>query len=168
MAQLILTAFGDDRSGLVQTLSATISEHGGNWEQSALSELAGTFAGVVLVSVADQNASALTEALTALAGMLTVTVHEASTVPSPAHETLTFTVLGNDRPGIVRDVTSRIAAHALSIDSFESSTREAPMAGGALFEATVTVQVTDHDDRAALLADLEALAGEIHVDVTLP
>lgn len=168
MAHLVLTVVGDDRAGLVSALARTIAGHGGNWEQSELAELAGAFAGIVLVSVPDDQQEALATALTSLDGLLRVTTHDARAAAStePAH-TVSFTVLGNDRPGIVRDVTAAIAAHAVSIDTFRSRTLEAPMAGGTLFEATVTVSLPADQDAETLSAALEALAGEIQVDLTV-
>ncbi len=169
MAQLVLTVVGDDRIGLVGELAQRVSAAGGNWEQSELAELAGAFAGIVLVSVADDRVDELVTALQGLDGALKVAVHT-STVASTAGEAghaLSFTVLGNDRPGIVRDVTAAISAHALSIDSFRSRTIEAPMAGGTLFEATVSVSVPEGADAAEITRALEALAGEIQVDLTV-
>lgn len=168
MAHLVLTVVGDDRAGLVSALAGTIAEHGGNWEQSELAELAGAFAGIVLVSVPDGRQAALAAALTGLDGLLRVTAHDVSAEASVGEaSTVSFTVLGNDRPGIVRDVTAAIAAHALSIDTFRSRTLDAPMAGGTLFEATVTVSLPSAHAAAALTAALEALAGEIQVDLTV-
>lgn len=168
MAHLVLTVVGDDRAGLVSALARTIADHGGNWEQSELAELAGAFAGIVLVSVPDEQQRALTAALNGLDGLLRITTHDAA--PPASVETphaVAFTVLGNDRPGIVRDVTAAIAAHAVSIDTFRSRTLEAPMSGGTLFEATVTVSLPADASAAALTTALEALAGEIQVDLTV-
>lgn len=169
MAQLVLSVVGDDRVGLVGALADRVAAHGGNWERSELAELAGTFAGIVLVSVPDDRVPALTEALRELDGMLRVTVH--SGAPASAAEdtdrTLAFTVLGNDRPGIVREVTAAIAAHALSIDAFRSRTLDAPMAGGTLFEASVEVHLPPGEDAAAITRALEDVAGEIQVDLTV-
>ncbi|MBN9214244.1 MAG: amino acid-binding ACT protein [Microbacterium sp. SCN 70-200] len=170
MAQLVLTVVGDDRAGLVNALAQKIAEVGGNWEQSELAELAGAFAGIVLVSVPDDHVAAFTTALRDLDGLLSVTAHTGSAADAAAGEsghTLAFTVLGNDRPGIVRDVTAAIAAHALSIDTFRSRTLEAPMAGGTLFEASVSVSVPASADAEAITRALEALAGEIQVDLTV-
>lgn len=167
MAQLVLTVVGDDRAGLVKALADVVSQHGGNWERSELSELAGAFAGIVLVSVPDEREAALSDALRGLEGMLRITAHSGVAASNADAETLTFTVLGNDRPGIVRDVTAAIGAHALSIESFRSKTLEAPMAGGTLFEAEVSVRMPEHGDSAAIIADLERLAGEIQVDLSL-
>lgn len=167
MAQLVLTVAGSDRAGLVKALADVIAEHGGNWEQSELSELAGVFAGVVLVSVDDAGAQQLADDLGALDGLLRVSAQSGSAVTAAAGPTLTFTVLGNDRPGIVRDVTSVLEIRALSIDRFESRTIEAPMAGGVLFEATAVVRMSQGADASAVIAELETLAGEIQVDLTV-
>ncbi len=168
MANLVLTVVGDDRAGLVNALAHAIADHGGNWEQSELAELAGAFAGIVLVSVSDEHQQSLMAALNGLDGLLRVTIHDAPAAASvEAPHAVSFTVIGNDRAGIVRDVTAAIAAHALSIDTFRSRTLEAPMAGGTLFEATVTVSLPADEDADALTAALEALAGEIQVDLTV-
>lgn len=168
MAQLVLTVVGDDRVGLVQALAAAVSDAGGNWEQSELAELAGAFAGIVLVTVPQTRSAELVAALERLDGLLRITVHAGTTTSAaePGRQ-LTFTVLGNDRPGIVRDVTAAVRAHALSIDALTSRTLDAPMAGGMLFEATLAVRIPDDADTALIVAELEQLAGEIQVDLTL-
>ena len=168
MAHLVLSVVGDDRAGLVSALAHEVAAHGGNWEQSELAELAGAFAGLVLVSVPDERVAELSDALTGLAGLLRVTAHAGTSLESErTGRPLSFTVLGNDRPGIVRDVTAAITAHALSIDSFRSRTVEAPMAGGTLFEATVTVSIPREADAVAIISALEELAGEIQVDLSV-
>lgn len=168
MAHLVLTVVGDDRVGLVEALARKVSDAGANWEQSELAELAGAFAGIVLVEVADDRVDELTASLRGLDGLLTVAVHAGAPVPGDeAARTVAFTVLGNDRPGIVRDVTSAITAHALSIDAFRSRTLDAPMAGGMLFEATVEVRVPAESDAGEIITALEALAAEIQVDLTV-
>ncbi|MDJ1113783.1 glycine cleavage system protein R [Microbacterium dauci] len=169
MAHLVLTVVGDDRPGLVNALAEQVTAHGGNWERSELAELAGAFAGIVLVDIPDDRVAALTDALSSLDGMLRVTIHGGHpTDAAPAAvRSLEVTVLGNDRPGIVRDVSAAIAGHALSIDTFRSRTLEAPMAGGTLFEATVAFRVPADTDAAAVTSALEQLAGEIQVDLTV-
>jgi glycine cleavage system regulatory protein len=176
MAKLVLTVVGDDRAGLVKSLAEVIGEHGGNWETSELAELAGAFAGIVLVSVPDGRLEEMTTALQQLDGLLRVSaygrpdsgaVHGGPDAGARPARRLTFTVLGNDRPGIVRDVTSTLTGHGLTIDLFSSRTREAPMAGGLLFEATVAVRVAEGFDERAVIEDLERLAGEIQVDLTV-
>ena len=50
---LVLTAIGDDKPGLVESLAQTIASNAGNWLESNMSQLAGKFAGVLRVSVND-------------------------------------------------------------------------------------------------------------------
>lgn len=59
----IITFIGDDRPGLVESLSQVISDHNGNWLESRLSQLAGKFAGLISVSVPEESTAALQVAL---------------------------------------------------------------------------------------------------------
>ena len=66
MATLVLTALGDDRPGLVAAISSAINARGGSWEQSHFSELAGKFAGIVVLSAPDAQTEAIAADLLAL------------------------------------------------------------------------------------------------------
>lgn len=169
MTTLVLTVVGDDRAGLVAAVADIVGNHDGNWENSQLAELSGAFAGIIEVSVAAERADDLRAALSVLDGLLKVTVHSgADTVPDASTaRALTLQVIGNDHPGIVRDITSALRAHDITIDRMSTETREAAMFGGRLFEATVVARVPASVDLVALTAELERLASEIQVDVTL-
>jgi glycine cleavage system regulatory protein len=168
MTTLILTVAGADRPGLVAAVADAVDAHGGNWENSRLAELAGTFAGVIEVSVAPDRADELQSALRALTGLLTVTIHTGSdAAPRTPVDTLSLSVLGNDRAGIVHEISAVLNAHELSITSMTTETRDAAMAGGRLFESTVTATLPASADLDALRHDLEKLATEIQVDITL-
>lgn len=167
MTTLILTVAGADRPGLVAAVADVVDAHGGNWENSSLAELAGTFAGVIEVSVDPARTTELETALSALDGLLTVAVRTGADAAEPEGRLLDIQILGNDRPGIVREVSTVLSAHALSIDELATETRDAAMAGGRLFQASVSARVPASVDLDALRADLERLATEIQVDITL-
>ena len=173
MPRLVLTVIGDDRSGLVRALADVITEHDGNWEESQLAELAGKFAGIVVVSVPEARAEEFTASLSTLDGLLEVAAHPgvepAAAGGGGAADTdqLTIDLLGNDHPGIVREVSTVLSKHDLSIETMTTGTREAPMAGSLLFEAHVVVDVPAGWDTAALRADLERLASELLVDIAV-
>lgn len=167
MTTLILTVAGADRPGLVAAVADVVDAHGGNWENSSLAELAGTFAGVIEVSVAADRTDELEQALRGLEGLLTVAVHTGSDAAASDDRLLEIQVLGNDRPGIVREISGVLNAHALSIEELATETRDAAMAGGRLFEASVTAKVPASVDLETLRDDLERLAAEIQVDITL-
>jgi len=167
MTTLVLTVVGDDRAGLVAAVAEVIDAHGGNWENSQLAELSGAFAGIIEVSVAPDHSEALRAALADVEGLVTVAVpaHEPATDAAP-HRLFTLQVLGNDRPGIIRELSATLSANGVSIERMTSETRDAAMAGGRLFEATISAVVPASVDVDALVSELELLAHELQVDVT--
>jgi glycine cleavage system regulatory protein len=169
MTTLVLTVVGDDRSGLVAAVADVVGGYGGNWENSQLAELAGAFAGIIEVSVDRERADDLRAALSSLEGLLKVTVHAGADgrVDAAPTRPLTLEVVGNDRAGIVRDISAVLSAHGVTIDRMATRTTDAAMYGGRLFEATVTARVPASVDLDSLTAELERLATEIQVDVTL-
>ncbi len=171
MTTLVITVVGDDRAGLVSAVADIVDTHGGNWENSELAELAGAFAGIVQVSVPTARADGLRDALQSLAGTLTVTVHagpgdRTAASPAPARS-VTFDVVGNDRPGIVREVSAALTARGASIERLSTQTTDAAMSGGRLFAAAITATLAEGSSVDDLVADVERLAGEIQVDVTV-
>ncbi len=169
MTTLILTVAGADRPGLVAAVADVVDAHGGNWENSSLAELAGTFAGVIEVSVPPEHSEGLQGALRELQGqgLLTLAVLTGTPATAAEEQVLEIQVLGNDRPGIVREVSGVLSAHDLSIEELATETRDAAMAGGRLFEASVVARVPATVDLEALRRDLERIATEVQVDITL-
>lgn len=169
MATVVLTVIGDDRAGLVNALSDVVAEHHGNWERSRMAELSGKFAGIVEVSVSDERLDELVDALQALdeRGLLDIRVDRGSD-PSPVPDRRwSLSLVGTDRPGIVRELSGALAAHGASIDELHTQTREAPMAGGVLFEAHATLHAPPGVGVDALRSALEGVADELMVDVEL-
>lgn len=166
MTNLVLTAIGDDRPGLVDALSAVVADHGGNWDRAQMSRLGGKFAGIVLVTVPDTQVDELIAALEPLAGVLDVHAHVGGDEVTDAQR-FTLHLLGNDRPGIVRELSAALSAAGVSIDQLTTQTREAPMAGGVLFEADAVLEAPADLQPTELRATLEALATELMVDIEL-
>jgi glycine cleavage system regulatory protein len=176
MATLVLTVLGDDRPGLVSALSAPVSAHGASWERSEMSRLAGKFAGIVVVTVPDPRLDALLAELSALDGQgLQVTVERTDDPTNdPANDPaavdaqrLQLELLGADRPGIVAEISAALAEARVSIEELSTDVRDAPMAGGTLFEARAVLSAPRTAETEKLRAVLEALADELMVEITL-
>ena len=134
MASIVITAIGDDRAGLVEALSGAIARHGGNWDRSHMAELAGKFAGIVLVTVPATNASALMADLDELEthGMLEITAEQAA--PDQGGQDVqrcSLELVGQDHPGIVHEVSHVLAGRNVSIDELETEVTPAPQGGQA-------------------------------------
>jgi len=166
MATFTLTCVGDDRPGLVSALSAPISAHGASWERSQMARLAGKFAGVLLVEVADERADALVADLCRLED-LHVTLERTD---EPAHQptiVLHLDLIGADHPGIVAEISGALAAQRIGIEELSTHVRDAPMAGGRLFEAQAVLEAPPATDVEGLRTILEALADELMVEIRL-
>ncbi len=168
MATFVLTVIGDDRPGLVSALSVPISAHRASWERSQMSRLAGKFAGIVLVAVADERLDALTADLAALESQgLQVTVERTDEPDERASLRLRLELLGADHPGIVAEVSAALAGSGVSIEELTTEVRDAPMAGGTLFEARAVLLAPPTTSTEVLGSMLEELADELMVDITL-
>jgi len=170
MATLVLTVIGDDQSGLVDALSGVVSRHGGNWDRSHMARLGGKFAGIVVVEIADSRADALIDDLAPLElqGLLDITVeHAAGSEPADDSTVLALQLIGQDRPGIVHEISHALASSGVSIEELQTETMSAPMAGEQLFEATAVLRAPSDLDLDDLQALLEALANELMVDIDL-
>jgi glycine cleavage system regulatory protein len=169
MPSYVLSVLGDDRSGLVEALSEVVARHGGNWERSHMTQLAGKFAGVLLVTVPPAGRSGFLADLEPLEtrGLLDISVEEAGAAAVPTGTRVLVEVVGNDHPGIVHEVSHLLAGHRVSIGDLQTWTSPAPMAGGTLFHATATVTLPEGLSGEQLTGELEALAADLMVDITL-
>lgn len=168
MATFILTVLGDDRPGLVSAISAPINAHGANWERSRLSRLEGKFAGIVVVSAPDAAYDALVVDLKSLADQgLQVTLERTDLIEDGEALRLALHLLGADRPGIVAEISAALAALSVNIEDLSTEVREAPMAGGMLFEAHADLVAPPGTRTDEVRTMLEALADELMVDIDL-
>jgi glycine cleavage system regulatory protein len=166
---LVLTVIGADRTGLVESLAKPIAAAGGNWEESRMARLAGQFAGILLVTVEQSRTDELVAGLRGLEVVgLQVTVRPTTgAAHPPAAMPIHLELTGQDRPGIVRDVSRVLAERGVNVEELESEVASAPMSGERMFTARARLLVPPGLELADLRARLEALASELMVDLTL-
>lgn len=168
MAHLVLTILGDDQPGLVSAVSAPVNAHGGSWEHSQLAQLAGKFAGIVLVSVPDAETDALVADLVGLQDRgLHVQVERTDPPAEDDRIRYELELVGADRPGIIAEISALLADHQVSIEDLYTELIDAPMAGGRLFEARAVLVAPESASAEGLREALETLADRLMVDVHL-
>ena len=170
MTTLVLTVIGDDRSGLVDTLSGVVAYHGANWDRSQMARLGGKFAGIVMITVPDRSTSALLADLEPLEheGLLDITVETAHPDQNSEPSTeLVLEMVGVDRPGIIHDVSHALASQHVSIEELQTETASAPMGGGTLFRASARLRAPASTSIDELRSVLDNLASELFIDVGL-
>jgi glycine cleavage system regulatory protein len=166
---LVLTVIGLDRPGHVDALSSVVASHGGNWLESRMCHLGGQFAGIVRVEVAGENEHALRQALKELGlGGLQVTVTRdevgASDLP---RRTMVLDIVGNDRPGIVRQISHALAERGVNVEELHTECTSAPWTGEPLFEAKLRIHIPETCALTDLRRDLETITSDLMVDFTL-
>jgi len=165
----IVTFIGDDRPGLVEAVSAVIESSGGNWHESRLSQLGGKFAGLVLVTLPTNDGEALEASLKALATQgLSIRVTPTTVGSSMASpKEITLTVIGPDRPGIVREISSALASHCVNVVDMDSQVNSAAMSAEKLFEARIEAQISRDAILDELMDSLEEIANQMTLDIAL-
>jgi glycine cleavage system regulatory protein len=167
-SQLIMTVLGSDRPGLVNSLAETVARHGGNWLESRMARLAGQFAGIVRIECPADSADALLRELQAPGNNgLTVQAVRESVAEPIKRRTLIVDVVGNDRPGIVRELTTAIARAGGNIEELTTGLESAPMTGQPMFRAHGIISTGEDSDPSVLTNAIESLGGDLTVDVTL-
>ena len=166
---IVLTVISADRPGIIEAVSRVLRRHGGNWTRSSMSSLAGQFAGILLASVPVEEADACLLELQDLqqSGIQIITRASSTGSPEEAAETFSLDLVGNDRPGIVNDITHVLAAHRVSVVDLDTLVEGASMGGGELFKASAQLLVPPEADVAALERELEAIANDLMVDIRL-
>jgi glycine cleavage system regulatory protein len=170
MVPLVLTFVGDDRPGLVSAVSEKIAACGATWLESRSARLAGKFAGILLVNVPEGRATELRSSLRLLetTGLhLTVEQGAAGADAQPQGCLLKLDLIGNERPGIVRDVTSALTGLGVNIEEFASNLESAPFTGVDMFRARARLRSPNRLAIEDLRKALERLAGEIMVDLAI-
>lgn len=170
MTELVLNVVGSDRPGLTQALAAAVLSAGGNWLESHLSRLGGLYVGSVLVELDAAAVEDLRAAVSAVdAQGLEVRIAPASqeTAAAKAGETLRLTLVGQDRPGIVNQVTAALSAQSANIETFETWITAEAHSGVPLFHMDAAVRLPEGLAAIAVQAALEAISGEIMVDIAV-
>jgi len=163
---LVLTVIGNDRPGLVEKLAQVVARNSGNWLESSMSQLAGKFAGILRVSVPDDHADRLIKELESLSDSLRLVIEKVADEPgNDASQPLSLTLIGNDRPGIIREISAALAAQNVNVEELNTECTVAPMSGETLFNAEVRLKVPADLDLDLLQQGLEQIADDLIVDI---
>lgn len=165
----IITFIGDDRPGLVEQVSSAIENNRGNWHESRLSQLGGKFAGLVLVSLPEDCVEQLKTDLDALSDSgLGVRVTPTASAYTPAEgRSITMTVIGPDRLGIVKEISHTLAQRKINVVEMDSQVSSAPMSNEPIFNARIDALVPADIDMDDLHDSLEEIANHMTLDIDL-
>jgi glycine cleavage system regulatory protein len=166
---LVMTVIGKDRPGLVDSVAGIVAEQGGNWLESRMSRLGGQFAGILRVQIPVEKEAALVRALNQLETEgLTIVVQSDQPQPEESERALIhLEIVGQDRPGIVHQISHALAAHGVNVEELNTECSSAAMSGEPLFKAAAKLQIPPSCKLGELKRELEQIAEDLIVDVTL-
>jgi len=168
MSLLVLSVVGSDRPGLTQALAAAVLSAGGNWLESHLSQLGGLYVGSVLVELDAGGVEGLRTAVSAVdAHGLEVRIAPAIDGPDATGESLRFSLVGQDRLGIVKQVTGVLSGLGANIESFKTWVAAGSETGAPMFNVDAQLRLPPGLSVDSVQAALEAISAEIMVDISL-
>jgi len=169
MALLVLSVVGSDRPGLTNALAAAVLSAGGNWLESHLSRLGGLYVGSVLVELGEAGIEALRSAVSAVdAQGLEVRIAPAGeAAAAQAGEALQLSLVGQDRVGIVSQVTAVLRGLEANIETFETSVSAEPHSGAPLFHLEARVRLPPGLAADKVQAALQEISAEVMVDISV-
>jgi glycine cleavage system regulatory protein len=166
---LVMTVIGPDRTGLVDSIAGLVTEHGGNWLESRMSRLGGHFAGILRVEVPKESEALLVAALRKLESRgLNVVVHpDEPKADLHAARLSVLEIVGQDRPGIVRQISHALASFGVNVEELHTECASAAMSGESLFKARATLSIPASCDTGQIRQQLEKIAEDLIVEISL-
>jgi len=165
--QLVLTASGRDRVGIVDEITALLLRFDANIESSRMVRLGGDFAMLMFVTAPEERIEALRAALAEM-HYARYDVHTRLSEPEdgdPSAATpCAITVLGADHVGIIHQVARYLAEQGINVETMTTEVVAAPMSGTPLITMSAVVRVPPQLEIADLREALAFIADELGVE----
>ena len=166
MINLIITAIGSDRPGIVSELSGIITTHGGNVEESRMSRLGSDFAIIMLVSVSTDWEESLEVALQSI-NDLTISTKLTQIQEIGDNKKYKIGLNGADNEGIVKVLSKYLAEKSINVLEMETHISHAPISGTPLFNLNASVSVPNDVEETVIQSDLSQIAQKLGVEIQL-
>lgn len=164
---LVITAVGPDRPGIVEQLSAGVSNVAANIDESRMAVLGGEFAIILMVSGSAAAIDALLQSLPALEAETGLVMSaKRTTQRNPRGDRIAYRVstVSMDQPGIVHRVTAFFAAHGINIEELSTRASPAPHTGTPMFSLDMLVEIPSESSIRKLRDAFAELCDELSVD----
>jgi len=165
--QLVLTASGRDRVGVVEEIADLIVRHEGNVEASRMVRLGGDLAMLMFVTAPENMIEGLRAALSEVHYArydIHTRLSEVVEAEETSAEACAITVLGADHMGIIHQVSRYLSDQGINIETMTTEVVAAPMSGTPLFTMSAMVKIPPQLDVEDLREALEFIGDDLGVD----
>jgi glycine cleavage system transcriptional repressor len=171
MPQLIVTAVGPDRPGLVADLTQHVYDVGASLADSRMVNLRGHFALLALIEGSPESLTSLRRKLegdgTRMGLRLEMYEADTATTRAPGGVPYRLKVYSNDQPGIAARVTALLRQHSVNVEELETRIESAPFAGTPLFVLEGVVTLPSGTSARKMREELATLGEKIGCDIDL-
>ena len=174
--KFLLTAFAKDRPGIVADLSRVIYENGYNLEESSMTNLAGEFAILLLLSTSAVNGEGAEEKLSAECRRLerekgiTAFIRPINPEWQERKTNILAKIIhveGLDQAGIVYKVSRFLADNDINISTLNTEMKLSPESGAAIYAMTIQVELPSRLSLQTIEDGLGRIGDQLNVDVSI-
>lgn len=166
-SHLVISAIGEDQTGLVDRLSEWVLDNDCNIEDSRMVVLGGEFAILLLVSGNWNNIAKLEDQLSGLQdklGMQIATKHTESKPRQGSFLPYAVDVIALDHPGIVHNLASFFSHRQINIQDLSTATYAAPHTGTPMFSVRMLLDVPADMHIATLREEFQTFCDQLNLD----
>ena len=168
--QMVITALGEDKPGLVSELSQTILECGCDIEDSRMIAMSGEFA-IILQVCGSWNAIAkLESSCPAIERKLKMTLACKRSSGRTVNKTLlpyVVEVVAMDHPGIVHNLAKFLSDQGINIQEMVTSCYAAPHTGTPMFSVHIEIDIPSSISISQLRDQFLEFCDELNLDAVL-
>jgi glycine cleavage system transcriptional repressor len=168
--QLVITALGGDRPGIVSELSNVLHYHGLNIEDSRMSALGGEFAILLLVTGEKKSIDSFVSNISDLEETLRMKLLIRLTQPMRQQSDIVpyhVEVVSIDHPGIVHKLASFFSSRRINIVDLETERYAAPHTGSPMFALNMTIGIPSQQSISKLREDFLEMCDELNLDARM-
>jgi glycine cleavage system regulatory protein len=166
MKSILISVLGDDKPGLLDSLSEIIVSNDGDWIESNMSTVEAKFAGILRVNVPAKNAKKLIKDLTSSKLGLQIACEETVPVTHSDYKSYNIELIGQNHVGIINKL-SHVLTYELkaNVEGIKTEIIDASMSGEQLFKAQITLHLPKSVDERLIKDKLELIADEMMVEI---
>lgn len=168
--QLVIAAIGEDRAGLVDTLSGWILDCAGNIADSRMMAIGGEFAILLLVSGESDSLAKLESQQSQIEEQIGMALHLKRTESSAVTKSLVpfgVKVQSLDHPGIVHNLAHFFSRRSINIQDLSTSTYEAAHTGTPMFSVQMTLELPSDAPIQELCQEFLAYCDRLNLDASM-
>ena len=172
--RFIMTAFGQDRPGIVADVTELLFANGCNLDATTMTQLADEFTLILLFTSRDAQIEELLsrecrrlERERGISAFLRPLQHTRPATAGAGGEAWVLHVEGEDQAGIVYKVSRFLAGQGVNIVDLKSAVQPAPGSGSPFYVMDIHIQVPAAVTGATLEGGLAAVADELNVDISV-